>query len=40
MSTLVDSLVGKKRREPADNKVRVNIIRKVDEKYGNYYENL
>ena len=30
MATLVEQFAGKKRKEPTDNKVRTNIIRKVD----------
>lgn len=36
MQVTVDQLVLKKRRELRDNKIRENIIKKIDEKYGDY----
>lgn len=36
MQVTVDQLVTKKRRELRDNKIRENIIKKIDEKYGDY----
>jgi hypothetical protein len=36
----LEDFINKKRREPTDNKLRVNIIKKVEEKYGEYYDNI
>lgn len=33
----VEKIVGKKRKEMMDNKLRMNVIKKVEEKYGEYY---
>jgi hypothetical protein len=30
----------KNRREPNDNKLRSNLIKKIEEKYGEYYEKI
>jgi hypothetical protein len=35
----VAEAVGRKRREPADNKLRANVIKKVEEKYGEHYDH-
>jgi hypothetical protein len=37
---LLEKVVAKKRKEPTDNKLRVNIIKKIEEKYGDYYGNI
>ena len=29
--------MGVKRKEPTDNKLRLNIIKKIEERYGDYY---
>lgn len=40
MGAVVADAAGRKRKEATDNKVRVNIIKKVTEKYGAYYQNI
>lgn len=37
---MMEFLVPIKRREPADHKLRSNIIRKIEERYGDYYDNI
>lgn len=31
-------MAAKKRKQPADNKLRINLIKKVEEKYGEYFD--
>jgi hypothetical protein len=40
MMNLVWQIIPQKRRENIDTNLRCNVIRKIDEKYGDYFENI